>query len=454
MEKIIDKKNWPLLFIGLFFASMIFFQFWQFPFADYPQSDEFYSILKALGLEVYNKTLYVQILSVFALFFKSFESLVKFSFIFSHLFLAAAFFYYHHCKKIHPAVNLFFTGLLVLSPLSLALTRKLHFWAAALFFLGLGMVHDKPRDQKEKSLALVFVVLTFLRYEFFFPAVIFLWRGFFYRKLSQARWVFPLLVLVPVVLIYFLGPGMRELFTRSWQEGFIGVGKNILYMGYNSLHSIDIVFTSFFPTVALSLVLLLAFADWKDNLQVFKKIALEEYLFTFLPVLTVLILIHYNDHYALMGFLFILSGFCFLLNVKQKSWLTPLLFLLMTSAFFVRLPDYNDPSRFFYHIRRHGPVQKEALTSLEARLRQLSASRPLRLLTDRPVVLHALFPALDLSAVSDISLESFCRQPQRASEADVLLWMKPQPASLFCFQTSEFEVLSLLPNYFFLVRKN
>jgi len=461
MEKIAFRKVFfPLVMLVLAFSA-VHFQFWLWPFSDFPKTDEFYSLLKALGLEVYNKTIYVQFLSIFSIFFKNIDSLWKFDFIGSHLFLASAFFYYHHRRGVHPAVNIFFTSVLLLSPINVAMTRKLHFWTLGFFFFLLGFACRKKSEQKLNWLSGGLTLLTFFRYEFFLPATIALSlliakKGHLKNK-AQLSALYSLLILTSIGLIYFFGPGMKQLMELSFGESLSHwlsmIAKNVIYLSYNTLHSFDVVFFYYLPTLVFALILLMFFASWKKNWGEWKPILKEDFQWTFIPALVVLLAIKYTDHYAIMGFVFLLSAFNFLLNSRQSPMLSIVIVLLVVPSFFLGLPDYRDNGKFFYHIRRNGLEQKKIIDALRDEVYGKSIDHPLVILFEERKPLEVLFPDLKSGNEKQINAINLCQHSAQLENADIFIAMKHAPDARFCFKPERLKEVNLLPNYFFFVKE-
>lgn len=357
-DKKIFKVAVPLSLI-LFFISVLLFQIWLEPQADFPHTDEYQSILSALGFPTYAPNLYVQMLTFFTHFFPDFFSLQKFNFLASHLLLAFSFFIYHWKKGLSYGTLFFFTAILSLSTINIALTRKMHFWAAAFFFLILFAAEYLNPKERKYFFAFAFLVLGFFRVEFFFSAAVanaFLIGEFFSSRKDKKKIMAIVLgtgSLLAAIGIATFGYGMKDLLVESFRisgasPGIFTILFTWLKIFFNNL-ALHVYYTAisffttlriYFPTLPIALaVLIYLIKDPVENFHKLKQILVTVYLPYYLPALLALFSIRFMDFYIIMTFVLVLSFGAFLLDTKQSSPKSLLLFILVLPAFFLYRPD-------------------------------------------------------------------------------------------------------------------
>ncbi len=383
----------------IFFVSLFFFFCWLESQADYPHTDEYQSLLSALGFPVYTPTLYVRFLSFFADFFPDFPSLVRFNFIASQCFLALCFFFYHLKKKISIGTNLVVTAILSMATINVALTRKMHFWAAGFFFLILFLADFFSGKKKNLFLVFSFLLLGFFRVEFFLSALaaLFIWLS---PHLDRRKKIGLLLAgtFVVVSAIAQFGYGMKELLRESFHlEGnpdvveiaatwaklfFSNMGLHLFY----SVTSLMATFRMYFFTLSLALLLLFPLVDnFKGNALRTKQIFLNEIFPYWLPASCALFSIRFIDFYVITTFVFLMSTLAFLLNSKKSkvaAWIT---LGLVLSAFFVRRPDFKESAYInFPSYLRGGTVHRQTF-DLISRLEMKPGIEPYKILFNQYV---------------------------------------------------------------------
>lgn len=362
-------------FLGVsFFTALVFFLLWLEPFSDFPHTDEYQSLLSALGFPVYTPDLYVRWLSLFSWFSPDFQSLVKTNFIASHFFLALTFFLFHSKKKIAMATNLTMTALLTLSTINVALTRKMHFWAAGFFFLIL--FFSETLEGKRKNIFIVcgLTTLGFFRREFFLCAALAgaLMAGHSFGKKGKLI----LLAAGSAIAfsgIFFFGYGMKELLIESFQlQGksfdlfsFILMWTRLFFTNaglhiYYSFSSIASTVLLYFPGLAMA-VTLLVFLVIKEkrllqNLKEVKKIFLFIYLPLLFPALFALYSVRFMDFYVITTFVFILSLLSFLLNSRTSLLTAAFTWAVIIPAFFLMLPDLKESADINFPTYRRGEL--------------------------------------------------------------------------------------------------
>jgi hypothetical protein len=356
-EKKFLKMTVPLSLI-LFFASVVIFQFWLEPQSDFPHTDEYQSLLSALGFPTYTPNLHVQMLTFFTNFFPDFRSLVEFNFISSHIVLALSFFLYHWKKGLNYGTLFVITSILTLSTINIALTRKMHFWAAAFFFVILFTAEFFQEDkEKERKIFLFcsFLILGFFRVEFLFSAAVAL--AMLIRYFSHKKKIFSMIVaggsLLAVFGILKFGYGMIDLLIESFRISGQTPGPLKLFfswikifsnnLGLHLYYTIISFFTTlriFFPTLAIAFaVLIYLIKKPVEGMQRAKKVVFNTYLPFYFPAMIALFSVRFMDFYIIMTFVFFLSILAFAIDTKLTSLKSILILVLVLPAFFLARPE-------------------------------------------------------------------------------------------------------------------
>lgn len=364
MERINERhySRIVLLLTIFFFVGVVAIQYWLEPLSDFPRKDEYQSVLSALNLPVYTPNLYVWFLKLWTGMFPDFFSLWRFNFFASHLSLAIIFFLYHYKRGIAFSTNFFVTALLVLSTINIALTRKMHFWAAVFFFLLIFLADFINPKKRLFFLTIALFLLGFFRVEFFFSAIVAAamiaheWlKKKFSSKNSKVILTGLLLLLFFLVLsgILIFGYGMKALLIESLQLNQKGIFfapvsfmqllfQNVIYHSYYSLYALIVPLRIYFPGLALSFgVLLFLKRSFKNNWILLKQNLRKDFLPFYVPALMALYSIRFTDFYLIMTFVFILSALSFLLNTEDKLNANLIVSVLILPAFFILRPELN-----------------------------------------------------------------------------------------------------------------
>lgn len=399
-EKIVNG-----LLIAILFVAIFIFQFWLEPQSDFPHTDEYQSILSALGFPTYTPNLYVQMLTFFSGVFSDFYSLVKFNFIASHLLLAHAFFAYHWKRGVALATNLFFTSVLALSTINIALTRKMHFWAAAFFFLILVGADFFEGRSKRLYLLLGLLVLGLFRVEFLFSAAVAL--ALFLCEILTVRFDKKKLI----IIIFFIGSalaylgittfgyGMKDLLIESFKMGKGVSGpfgliftwiklliSNIGLYGYYTLVSFLTTLRIYLPTLAIAFASLFFLINQpKNNLEKMKTIFLAEYLPFYVPAIFALFSVRFMDFYIIMAFVLFLSLLSFLLNTKSSVAAAPIIALLVLPAFFVHRPELKGSAYINFPTYKRGERVHRQMFDIIKGLNVNSGDAPYKILFNQYV---------------------------------------------------------------------
>ncbi len=349
-----------LVLMVSFFAGFIFFQYWLEPQSDFPRKDEYQSLLSALDYPVYSANLYVHFLRLWTGFFPDFFSLWRFNFFASHLSLAVAFFLYHSKKGIALSTNFFITSLLVLSTINIALTRKMHFWGAAFFFILLFAAEYFKPKMRLVFLTVSLLILGFFRFEFFFSAIVAAALCFHqcmknrfhprhYRILFGSLFFF--LLVIVIVCLWSFGYGMKALLVESLQLDQRGLlylpmayaqlfFRNILFHVYYSFYALVVPFWIYFPGLALSCVYLLFLKrNWYLNWVSLKQNLKTDLLPFYFSALFALYSVRFTDFYLIMTFLLLLSVLGFMLNTDRLPLRNLLVSLFILPSFFLFRPE-------------------------------------------------------------------------------------------------------------------
>lgn len=348
-----EKKIGTILLIAIFLAVIFYIQVWMLPFSDYPYQDEYHSILRAIGKNTYPHTLHTKFLSLFTIFSRNFYDIFVMNFILSNFFLCTLFFFYHKKRGITLPANLFFTSALALSAINIALSRKMHFWGAAFFFLILILSDYFNGKKRSLFLVLAFSLLAFFRMEFAFSAALALGALVGWPKNRKNFFIFSFLFLigsaVATWIIYQNVAGMKALVSvslggSSKENGIIHLlklfGVNLYdyssYVLYTFASTLKIYFFTF-----LNAFILLFFITkpLKENLKgLWENVKRDQlyYIVAMIPLLGLRNL----DSYIVMFYVLFLGFMSFLLNSKDTKWRTPVIFLLVLPAFFIGRPDF------------------------------------------------------------------------------------------------------------------
>ncbi len=385
-----------------FFATIYHFQFWLEPFMDYPHTDEYQSILRALGYPTYTNILYVRMLTFFSQFAPDFFSLNFFNVIAGHMVLAISFFWYHARRGISFSTNLFFTAALTLSSINIALTRKMHFWGAAFFLLIMIAASYLKGNKRTFFLLCTLIGLAFFRVEFAFGAAMALGilvadnikikKNFFWITTSLIAFV------IATLTIILYGYGMKDLLIESLKikggESFFSVAwtwiklfsYNLVLYSYYSVLSFATTVRVYFPTFALAFIALFFVRDsWKKNLAHFKTVYHEDFLYFYFPALFALLAVRFMDFYVIMTYILLLSGLSFLLNSKRNPLYGMILFLLVWPAYFVSRPDFTSDAYInFPTFKRNAQVHRR-MVELIRNLPRPASDVPYKILYNQEV---------------------------------------------------------------------
>lgn len=431
-----NKEFYLKTFISVvFFIAILFFLFWLEPFSDFPHTDEYQSLLSALGFPVYTPDFYVKWLSLFSWMVPDFQKLVKTNFIASHFFLALTFFLFHARKGISLPTNLTVTTVLVLSTINVALTRKMHFWAAGFFFFILFL--SENLEGKKKNIFLIFslTLLGFFRREFLFCAVAAAALFVGHSLGRKGKWaLFFAGGAAAVAGILFFGYGMRELIVESFHlqgENFnlwtVSLMWSKLFWSnaglhlYYSLTSLVSTLRLYFPGVAGAFFILIVLAV-KDKriLQNFKD-AKQNFLSCYVPFLLPAFLAIYSvrfmDFYVITTFVFLLSLMAFLLNSHSSIKPVPAYFflsILLLPAFFLMHPDLIRSADINFPTYRRGEMVHRKVFDLIEKLEVKPGEAHYKILFNQYVAGVLPFEGREYFQFSD--LKEHCQ-----SEFDIVL---------------------------------
>ncbi len=395
-----QKKTLMMISVLIFIGLLFYIQVWMLPFSDYPYQDEYHSILQAMGKHTYTNTLYVHFLSLFTFLSRNFYDIFTLNFIFSNFLLTVTFFFYHKKRSISLSTNLFFTSMLALNALNIALSRKMHFWAPAFYFLIL-MMGDWLEGMKRKIfLVMAFVALAFFRMEFAFAAVFAFGDLVGMRKSRRHFFIFSGIGLlagaIAVGLIYRFGPGMKDLVAVSlgseegstfnlWDQFFnivvlfvSNVGRYSQYVAHTFASTLKIYFFTLMNAFILIVVMIKPIRENLKNL--WENIKNDQVYY--LAALFLLLVVRFLDSYIIMFYVLFLSFLSFLLNSKRPDWLTPVVFALILPAFFIGKPDFEENLGInFPSIRGYNGLVNRPMHELVASLPKTSYEQPYRILS-------------------------------------------------------------------------
>lgn len=358
----VSKKQLKIFYISLtavFISVWFYIQVWMLKFTDYPYQDEYHSILRALGKNTYPSNLHVKFLSLFAEISKNFYDVFTLNFILSGFFLTVIFFFYHQKKGISLPTNIFFTSMLALCSLHIALSRKMHFWAAGFYFLILLSADFFSGKKREFYLLICFSILAFFRMEFAFAAAWALASLVGVPKTKKQALFFAMALLIgsalAIGIIYEYVGGMKDLVaitfgTNNHAQNFNLFDRamnalsiffaNVYDYGRFSIFTFLVTFKHFFFTLLNAFVLLFFFQrPLRENLRgLWQEIKKNQiyYLAAMIPLLA----LRNIDSYIIMFYVLMLSLMSFLLNTRP-SRVGVLAIFLVLPAFFVGLPDYS-----------------------------------------------------------------------------------------------------------------
>lgn len=384
----INKKEfWYRAFlIAAFFTAMGTFLGWLEARSDFPHTDEYQSILSALGFPVYTPDLYVTWLKNLTHFADNFKELVRLNFVTSHLFLASAFFLFHWKKGLSLSANFTMTALLSLSTINVALTRKMHFWAAGFFFLILFLAESLEGRKKNIFMICSLIALGFFRREFFLcaAAAAALLAG---RSLGKKAQIAVLTggALAALGGMIFFGYGMKELLRESFQLQSSAVNPFSLILVwiklfftnaglhlYYSFSSIVSTLRLYYPGVAASVAALAFFVfkekRLKENALEMKTVLLRVYGPFFLPAFLALYSVRFMDFYVVSTFVLLLSVMAFLLNSRFSVISAACFWIFLVPAFFLMRPEFRESTDINFPTYRRGELVHRKLFDLIEKL--------------------------------------------------------------------------------------
>lgn len=423
------SRGISFLLVFVFFALVFYFQYWLEALADYPYDDEYYSLLTGLGLaKYYSTSLYVRLLSILAIFFNTLESLHRYNFFVSHLVLGLGFFFYHSRRNINLGTNFFFTSMLVLSPLNILLSRKIHFWAAGFFFIILGLSTYLKGNARNFFLFFSLLLLGFFRVEFFFSAVLALgciicYQGSF-KKIFFLSFLITLILIFTVFYVLTNTPGAQALLDASGYRHFSSGGGSflkglfdiVLQMFKNILVYSSVSFETFISTLTLYFISLInsfvflffILRPIKENILCFYQAFKNDFLLFYFPAILALISIRFFDAYLIMFYALLLSGLAFLMNSRGNRYFLYVIFILLVPAFCLKPPDLfkGFEPKLLYRRMYLGKFDRSVHAVVE-KLAKSSNEKPYRILSYQPLsqvyssMGHQFFLFKDLKALCD-----------------------------------------------------
>ena len=398
MEMISSSFKKKLLYgslVTLLFTCIIYFQIWAEEFADYPFQDEYMSLLKTLNYPViYSKTLYIQLLSGLTFFTTDFYQLYLLNFVLSNSALSMVFFWYHQRKGIELGTNMFFTAILALSSLNISLSRKLHFWEISFLLLVLVLQDFVAEKRRKYFLLWSFLILTFFRIEFLFPASVAFGLIIFEHRARRYFWVllvFGLALMgIALTMAYSKIPGLAELIKISLPaERMFSHFFGLFYSNMTSyfLLCLDTFWrtlkNNLFTVINCFVLIFFMVASLKENLRHFIQTYKKDFLCFYLPLLIPFLFVRFFPAYLIVVYVLFLSILCFLLNSRNKITYPVLVFALLAPAFFFGRPDYANDLSANFNSRLYGGRVNKPMHNL------------VRLL--KPAKLNELFPLSVLS---------------------------------------------------------
>nr|BDT26980.1 hypothetical protein BHI3_04460 [Bacteriovorax sp. HI3] len=355
-------KKYASSLIILFFIGLLFYiQIWMVSYADYPYQDEYHSILQALGKGTYPNNLHVRFLSLFTLISRNFYDVFYMNFILSGFCLCLLFFLYHRKRNISLATNIFVTSTLALCSLHITLSRKMHFWAIAFYFLILLMADRFEGRARGIFLFLSLGVLGFFRMEFAFAAALALSLSLGIPKTKKQKiisfFIFSLGGIAAAFLIYQYVGGMKPLLSislatdthpqsygpleRLWNLISIFVFNIFQYGKYVVYTLWRVLLDSYFTMMNAFLLLLFIQKSFKEKGQNYWREVRDNQLFYYVAMVP-LLAVRNLDSYIIMFYVLMLSLLAFMLDTRGHRWISKAIIGLCLMAFLFDRPNYAD----------------------------------------------------------------------------------------------------------------